>query len=132
MADRHDLARELLERARDDERAATALLSADEVSDAIIGFHAQQAVEKALKAALAAVGAQFPFTHNLAVLTQLCEDANLLLPDPLLKADLLTPYATQLRYGAAPAGTVGREQAVNIAHGATGWAAGILGIDSHS
>ena len=56
MADARDLARELLERARDDERAARALLSAGELSDAIVGFHAQQAVEKALKTALAGVG----------------------------------------------------------------------------
>lgn len=49
MADQQDLARELLARAQDDERAARALLPAGEVSDAIVGFHAQQAVERALR-----------------------------------------------------------------------------------
>ena len=44
------------------------------VTDAIVGFHAQQAVEKAFKAVLAMVGAEFPFTHNIALLMQLCED----------------------------------------------------------
>jgi len=46
MADQQDLARELLTRAQDDERAAQALLPAGDVSDTIVGFHAQQAVEK--------------------------------------------------------------------------------------
>ena len=45
MADDRDLARELLARARDDELAAKALLSAREVSDAIVAVHTQQAVE---------------------------------------------------------------------------------------
>jgi HEPN domain-containing protein len=49
MADQSDLARELLELARDDRAAAAALLEVGAVSDAIVGFHAQQAVEKALK-----------------------------------------------------------------------------------
>ncbi|HEY5197241.1 MAG TPA: HEPN domain-containing protein [Solirubrobacteraceae bacterium] len=45
-----ELARQLLERADDDVAAARALLAVPDVSDFIIGFHAQQAVEKALKA----------------------------------------------------------------------------------
>ena len=62
MASRADLARELLGLARGDEAAARAMLDSDAVSDAIIGFHSQQAVEKALKAVLAASGVDFPFT----------------------------------------------------------------------
>jgi len=126
MADAHALAHELIERARDDERAAKVLLSAGEVSDEIVGFHAQQAVEKSLKAALAAVGAEFPFTHNLVVLMQLCADAKLQLPDSLSDADLLTPYAAQLRYGATPPATVRRGQALELARDATQWASAVV------
>ena len=50
------------------------------MSDAIVGFHAQQAVEKSLKAALAAAAVDFPFTHNIALLMQLCDDAGIELP----------------------------------------------------
>lgn len=46
------VARLLLESARQDENAVAALTSASEIGDAIVGFHVQQAVEKALKAVL--------------------------------------------------------------------------------
>ena len=59
MADQHDLARELLGLAEDDLVAARALLDVAAVSDAIVGFHAQQAVEKAFKAVLAEHGEIF-------------------------------------------------------------------------
>jgi len=65
MASQADLARELLGLARDDEAAARAMLESDAVTDAIVGFHCQQAVEKALKAVLAASGADFPFAHDV-------------------------------------------------------------------
>ena len=64
MADRHDLAQELLRLARDDYVAAEALLDVGAV--AIVGFHAQQAVEKALKAVLAEQAVSFPSTHTSA------------------------------------------------------------------
>jgi HEPN domain-containing protein len=64
MADEADLARELLALAADDLTAARALVDVPSVSDAIVGFHAQQATEKALMAALAAAGRDFPFTHG--------------------------------------------------------------------
>lgn len=126
MADQRDLARELLAYARDDERAARVLLPAGEVSDAIVGFHAQQAVEKALKAVLAGIGAQFPFTHNLGLLMQLCEDAQLTLPQSLAEVDMLTPYAAQVRYGSAPAITVSRTTALELATETIEWAAGVV------
>ncbi len=37
-------------------------------AEEIFGFHVQQAAEKALKAWLAAVGEEYPLTHNLATL----------------------------------------------------------------
>jgi HEPN domain-containing protein len=49
MADQADLARELLALAEDDLTAARALTDVPAVSNAIVGFHAQQAAEKALK-----------------------------------------------------------------------------------
>jgi hypothetical protein len=60
MADQVDLARELLGLAADDLTAARALVDVPAVSDAIVGFHPQQATEMALKAALAAAGRDFP------------------------------------------------------------------------
>ncbi|MGI8429991.1 MAG: HEPN domain-containing protein [Solirubrobacteraceae bacterium] len=121
MADQSDLAREFLELARDDHAAAAALLDVA-VSDAIVFFHAQQAVEKALKAMLAAASADFPRTHNIAVLMLLCEDAKIELPPSLAEADLLTPYAVAARYGATSPATVDRQSALRFAAQAVDWA----------
>jgi HEPN domain-containing protein len=64
MSDPADLPRLLLGLARDDEFAARSLLPVEGVADSILGFHAQQAVEKSLKAALAYRGVEFPYAHG--------------------------------------------------------------------
>jgi HEPN domain-containing protein len=122
MADQGDLARELLRLAADDLTAARALVDVPSVSDAIVGFHAQQAAEKALKAALAASGRNFPFTHNIALLMQLGEDADIELQADLDQLDLLTPYGVGGRYGARSPGTVDRATALDLAAKAVAWA----------
>jgi len=75
MAGPDDLAAELLALAADDEAAVRAVLGLDSVSDSIVGFHAQQAVEKSLKAALASLDVAFPFSHDLERLIEICESA---------------------------------------------------------
>ncbi len=75
---------------------------------------------------MAWVDAEFPFSHNLAFLMQLCEDADLALPESLAEADLPTPYAAHLRYGRVPSGTVSRAQALELAGDATGWAGSVV------
>jgi len=97
-----------------------------ELSDAIVGFHAQQAAEKASKAALAATGRDFPFTHNIALLMQLCKDAGIELPAALDKLDLLTPYGVAGRYGARSPGTVDRATALDLAAKAVAWAQAVV------
>lgn len=56
MSSVDDVPTVLLGLARDDELAAHALLNVEGVTDAILGFHTQQAVEKSLKAVLAHSG----------------------------------------------------------------------------
>ena len=51
-ADRREAAL-LLRRGREDETVVAKLIDDAQIADAVIGFHAQQAVEKALKAVLA-------------------------------------------------------------------------------
>lgn len=46
MAGPKDLAASLLDRASDDDAAIRALLDVESVTNSIVGFHAQQAVEK--------------------------------------------------------------------------------------
>lgn len=61
-------------------------------------FHAQQAVEKALKAVLLHAGVDFPFTHDLEALLDTLSSAGIEVPDELQDVGLLTPYAVETRY----------------------------------
>ena len=55
----------LARKAEDDAEAMQWLASKSEISDEIIGFHAQQAVEKWLKAVLGSREIAFEYTHDL-------------------------------------------------------------------
>ena len=61
-------------------------------------FHAQQAAEKALKAALVHCAVEFPKTHHLDELIELVRDAGVSWPFPADQVEALTPYAVQTRY----------------------------------
>jgi HEPN domain-containing protein len=124
MATGHDLAEQLLRKAADDEAAARAMLPLESVADTIVGFHAQQAVEKSLKAVLAARDIEFPFIHDIEGLADLCEEAGASLPDELDGVDRLTPYAAGLRYDDDQRSIVARETALNWATAAVAWAGG--------
>jgi HEPN domain-containing protein len=60
-------------------------------------FHAQQAVEKSLKAVLISKGIDFPRTHNLRVLIDALPET--IFRDPVLDSSAaLTDYAVSTRY----------------------------------
>jgi HEPN domain-containing protein len=122
MNEAPDLPGDLLALAREDLLSAEALDKAERVSDSPVGFHAQQAVEKALKAALAGRDLEFPFTHDLGLLMQLCEDAGFELPVGLAEADRLTPYAAAIRYGLGDPEAVAAESGLRWAALAIEWA----------
>lgn len=130
MSSTPDLPGDLLALAREDLAAAEALDRAERVSDAPVGFHAQQAVEKALKAAIASRDRDFPFNHDLGLLMQLCQDAGLELPAGLTDADRLTPYAAAVRYGLGDPGAVPTSDALRWAAFAIEWADTQLRSDS--
>lgn len=121
MSSAPDLPGDLLALAREDLAAAETLDGAERVSDAPVGFHAQQAVEKALKAAIANRDQEFPFTHDLGLLMQLCEDAGFELPADLVEVDRLTPYAAALRYGLGDPSAVAPQDALQWAALAIEW-----------
>lgn len=62
------LARVFLARAEDDKTLIRKVISDADIADAIVGFHAQQAAEKSLKAVLAARGVSFAKSHALGYL----------------------------------------------------------------
>ena len=88
----------LLRKAKQDELAVEKLLDDRDIEDDLIGFHAQQAAEKMLKALLAARGVDYPKTHNLRVLVELLSAEGLQLPEKLAEIDRLTQFGTTFRY----------------------------------
>lgn len=122
MASERDLALDLMQRAEEDLATVQAMLGTAPIADAVVGLHAQRAVERALKAVLAAGELEYPFTHDIDALAELCEAAGSTLPSELDEADLLTPYAVAARYDQAPQATVQREEAERFAQAAVAWA----------
>src|SRR2546427_11320999 len=91
-------ARLFLAKAGEDESLLDAVLPLPGVSDAIFGFHCQQAAEKLLKALLSHYGVAFSRTHDLNQLMELLETAGHPLPEEAHTIDELTPFAVQFRY----------------------------------
>lgn len=61
-------------------------------------FDAQQATEKAVKAVLVLNGRRFPKTHDIGELLDLVATAGVAVPQQVLQARRLTPYAVAGRY----------------------------------
>jgi len=93
-----------LNKATEDESLLDAVLNLPGVSDAIFGFHSQQAAEKLLKALLSHHSISFSKTHDLQELMELAEAARHPVPRDLGTVDELTPFAVQFRYDDFSAG----------------------------
>lgn len=93
-----DLARQFLAVAERDLDTFRLLAETRSIADESVGFHAQQALEKCLKAVLALHGVEFRRTHDLAVLLDLLDRQTGLIPPYAGELDDLTPYAVILRY----------------------------------
>jgi len=66
--------------------------------DEILGFHAQQAAEKLLKAALTNRAVRYGRTHDLFELIKLIRQNGMSFPQELEEVRRLNPYAAKLRY----------------------------------
>lgn len=115
----------LLRRAESDLGACRRLAEEPEMRDDVVGFHAQQAVEKAVKAALVLRGVDFPRTHDLDFLLARAEGNDLSVPQAIEDAEWLTPWGAQLRYDESPA-PLDRAAAIEAAASAVEWAQSIL------
>jgi HEPN domain-containing protein len=94
-----DLAAQFARKARSDEIALEKLADDPDVPDDVIGFHAQQAVEKLLKAALASAGVPPPRVHDIGQLVALLDGAGMSPPESTKDARRLVPWAVEFRYG---------------------------------
>jgi HEPN domain-containing protein len=116
-----------LKKAQDDERLVLLVGDAAGATDEQVGFHAQQAIEKAIKSVLGRRGVPFRRTHDLEELIELIDRASIPFPADLRASVALTPFAVQYRYddlmdaGESPA-TFDRSEAARLASSAVAWA----------
>jgi HEPN domain-containing protein len=116
-----DLARRFLVVAQNDIKAFQRLADDVGIADASVGFHAQQAVEKCLKAVLALRSIKFRRKHDLDELLELFEQHGLPLPPMSDVLDELNPYAVTLRYDLLDTEPLDRERAKEIVNAVNQW-----------
>jgi HEPN domain-containing protein len=94
-----DHARQLLDMANKDHSALSHMVDSANFSDEVFGFHAQQTIEKALKAWIAVQGLVYPKSHDVSALVKILRDDG----EDLSKFPDLedyTVFAVQYRYEA--------------------------------
>ena len=110
----------LARKAEADAIAVRELVGNPEITDAIVGFHAQQALEKWLKALMASRGMDEARIHDIGRLLQL--------PDNAERLDDLTIYAVPMRYDELlDAEPLDRESTVELIDEVDRWAKNALG-----
>lgn len=92
-----ELVMEWMRRARSDLILAN-MVENEEIAPEIIAFHAQQAVEKALKALLIQRQVDFPRTHIIGVLLTLCKESGYRFEENVEEAARMSDYAVIARY----------------------------------
>ena len=125
-------ARGLLDKARGDAYMLACGASDPGAPDWALGFHAQQAAEKAIKAVLTGQGQDYPRTHNLSALLDLVRDTGVPLPPDAAELPCLTPFGVALRYDEQPEAALtqvlDRPWASRVVHRTIAWAASVLGF----
>ncbi len=106
----HDHALGLLEKAGNDPIAGNATIAGGRALDTVC-FHAQQAVEKSLKALLAARDVEYPWRHDLGELLALVAPRCPALKEMEEQILALAPYAVEIRYGDAIVPEIGEARA---------------------
>lgn len=92
------------------------------VDAATICFHAQQAVEKSLKAVLSSKDLEIERTHDLSKLAFAIMNIPLYLPLGVEELSKLNPYAVTVRYDAEEIATITIEEAHEIMVKVRNWA----------
>jgi HEPN domain-containing protein len=112
----------LLRKAVEDRDAVAKLAADSDIADSVIGFHAQQTVEKAIKAVLASCGDEFPWTHDLRHLIERLDALRRSLPPSLDDVRELAPWAVEFRYGETIDDLLDRHHALALAEQVVEWA----------
>ncbi len=124
--EQREVAELLARRAAGDLKVARKLSPDPEIDEGAVGFHAQQAVEKALKVALTLEGIDFPKTHDLEFLVGLASRHSIDVPEDVATAGWLTPWAAEFRYDDEPLHSLDRGIALESAGEAVAWCEKLL------
>lgn len=118
----------LVRKAQADAVAVRELAGNPEITDEIIGFHAQQAIEKWLKAVMAHRGMDEVRIHDIGRLLQLLQNHGAELPANAAQLDDLTIYAVPMRYDELlDAEPLDHEATVELVDEVGRWASNALG-----
>ncbi|MBU1664622.1 MAG: HEPN domain-containing protein [Gammaproteobacteria bacterium] len=117
-----DEVRTLLRVAAQDMAVLRLILDAPQIEIEGICFHAQQCVEKALKAMLAMHGVVYERTHNLVSLADTLADLGVVTPIDTEVLLRLNPCAVTFRYGDMKIPNITRQEAMTSAAQILDWA----------
>jgi len=105
-----------------DRQAFLALIAVPDMNDTVIGFHAHQCIEKALKAVLTHADVAFRRTHDIAELLDLLHDMGRTAPPLAEQLEELNPYAIEARYGLVEPAGLDRKATSQMVEGVIDWA----------
>lgn len=97
------------------------VLMQSEVPFAMACFHAQQAVEKYIKAVLTIKNAKYRYTHDLYELCCVAADNNIMVPLTQDQALRLNPYAVSERYDLPPQYNITKDELQQIVDLIANW-----------
>ena len=111
-----------MEKAAGDEMILARLIADDDIPDDALGFHAQQAVEKMVKAVLAHNDVSYERTHNIAYLLTLLDGAGIPKPESADALPNLSPWAAEFRYARQPEAALDRKEIPSMVEQTKSWA----------
>ena len=115
-------------RAEEDFALARTALRRKQILPSGACFHAQQCAEKYMKALLISKSADFPKTHDLLLLNNLCSINGILLEIDPKHLNTLTDYAVRTRYPGNDPSAEDAKEAIELAKLVRNFARRFLGI----
>ncbi len=115
-------ARALFDAALRDRLTLRLLRESGQAPEEVMGFHAQQACEKLIKAVLVMHGVVFERTHDLAALAALCDAHGVPAPADRNALRILNNFAVRFRYDTCPAALIDIVATSSLVETLTEWA----------
>ena len=115
-------ARALFDAALRDRLTLRLLRESGQAPEEMMGFHAQQACEKLIKAVLVMHGVVFERTHDLAALAALCDAHGVPAPADRNALRILNNFAVRFRYDTCPDALIDIVATSSLVETLTEWA----------